>query len=284
MTSSTPRPAHFVSTQWLADNLDMPGLAIVDASWYLPNMNRDGKAEFLAGHIPKAVFFDIDAIADPKTSLPHMLLEPLAFSSEMRKLGIGDGMKIVVYDGAGLFTAPRVWWMLRAYGATDVVILDGGLPKWKAEGRPLDDGPAQPKPRHFTARLNHALVASADDVAKVLASGSANVVDARPAARFRGEAAEPRPGVRSGHMPGSLNVPFTELVTDGHLKPAAQLLTTFEAAGVDWSKPMVTSCGSGVSAAILTLALDVAGKKPGTLYDGSWAEWGSRDDLPVDVG
>ena len=275
---------HFVTTAWLAQNLRAPGIAIVDASWYLPPQGRSGAKEYLEGHIPGAIFFDIDEIADKASGLPHMLPQPAPFASAMRKLGIGDGMQIVVYDGAGLFSAPRVWWMMRTYGVTDVVILAGGLPKWKAEGRALDTGPVIRQPRHFTPRLDHGVIASADDVQKVLASGKAQVVDARPADRYAGTAEEPRPGVRAGHIPGSHNLPFTQIIADGQLKSPAEIEAAFKAAGVDLDKPIITSCGSGVSAAILALSLETTGRTVAGLYDGSWAEWGSRADLPLAKG
>ena len=263
------------STQWLADHLSAPDLVIVDGSWYLPPEGRDAKAEYLACHIPGAVHFDIDTIKDTNSTLPHMLPRPEVFASAMRKMGIGDGASILVYDGSGLFAAPRVWWTLRVFGVERVFILDGGLPKWKAEGRPLEEGAVMRRPVHFTARLNSTAVRDLADVAKALASGSAQVVDARPAARFAGAAPEPRPGLPSGHMPGARNVPFAELLRDGHLKPAAELKQVFAAAGVDMSKPIITSCGSGVSASILGVALEAAGARDWSLYDGSWAEWGA---------
>jgi thiosulfate/3-mercaptopyruvate sulfurtransferase len=282
--SAAPARPHFVTTDWLADNLGAPGLAIVDGSFYLPAQGRDAQAEYLAQHIPGAVRFDVEAICDPASELPHMLPDPVAFASHMRRLGIGDGMRVIVYDGLGLFSAPRVWWMLRAFGVREVAILEGGMPAWIAEHRPMEDGEPIRQPRHFTARLDHAVVASVDDVRRALDTGAAQVIDVRAADRFRGDAPEPRPGLRAGHMPGSINLPWTELVSQGRLRPAPDLLAAFDKAGIDPQRPIITSCGSGVSAAILTLALDVAGRKPGALYDGSWAEWGGRADLPIATG
>ena len=281
---SESRSQLLVSTDWLETNLGQPDLVVVDGSWYLPAMERDPRAEYDAQHIPGAVFFDIDAIADTESGLPHMLPTPIAFSSAMRRLGIGDGQRIVVYDGAGIFSAPRVWWSFRTMGVKDVAILDGGLPKWLAENRPVSDEPVRRPERHFSARLDHTAVVDIDDMRKLIEKTGSQIADTRSAGRFSGEEPEPRPGMRSGHIPGSRNVHYGGLIEDGCLRSPDALAAAIRRAGIDLDRPITTSCGSGVSAAILTFALSTLGHRRLSLYDGSWAEWGSREDTPVETG
>ncbi len=276
--------ASFCTTAELAAELGDSDLGVIDGSWHLPNAGRYGAVEFPLGHIPGAVYFDIDTIADRESGLPHMLPKPDLLAKEMTALGLGDGMRFVIYDVLGLFAAARVWWTLRVFGVADARILDGGLTKWIVEGRPLETGPAHPKPRAFTPRLDESFVASLDEVRQALESGSAQVVDARPADRFRGDVPEPRHGLKSGHMPGALSLPYGEVVEHGRLKSPDALKALFAAHKVDLAKPIITTCGSGVSAAILALAVEEAGGKLEGLYDGSWAEWGGRDDCPVAKG
>jgi thiosulfate/3-mercaptopyruvate sulfurtransferase len=281
--TASPRDI-FVSTAWLAANLSRPDVAVVDASWYLPTMNRDGKAEYVERHIPGAVHFDIDTVKDQASPLPHMLPSPEIFAAAVGAMGIAEEMTIIVYDGAGLFAAPRVRWMFQVMGASDVRILEGGLPQWLAEGRPVETGRTAPQRRVFKAVLDAKAVASLGDIRVALAQKSAQIVDARPAARFRGEAPEPRPGLASGHMPGSRSLPFDVIVQNGKIAEPDAVRAAFTEAGVDLTQPVITTCGSGVSAAILSLAMETAGVKTQALYDGSWAEWGGRADCPVSVG
>ena len=283
-------PKTLVSTDWLAKHLRDPDLRVLDASWYLPApnltaQNRDAKAEYAAAHIPGARFFDIDEISDQRSSLPHMAPPPEKFMSRLRAMGVGDGHQVVVYDGAGIFSAARVWWTFRLMGKMDVAVLDGGFPKWQAEGREVEDMPPVIRDRHMTVSRQNHLVKDVTQVAHAAKLGEAEIIDARAAARFRGEAPEPRAGLRSGHIPGSKNLPFGEVLNpDGTMKPPAELKAVFEAAGVDLKKPAITTCGSGVTAAILSLALERMGHRNHSLYDGSWAEWGMYDDLRVATG
>jgi thiosulfate/3-mercaptopyruvate sulfurtransferase len=274
----------FVSTDWLASRLGDPNVVVVDGSWHLATTGRSARREYDAAHIPGALFFDIDAIADADNPLPHMLPTAEKFATAVGRLGIDERQRIVVYDTLGLYSAPRVWWTFRVMGAQDVVLLEGGLPEWKAEGRPVSAERVARPPRTFRARFDRARVFTMAEVRDGLAAGAIQLVDARPAARFVGEAPEPRPWVKTGHVPGSRNVPMTAVVEDGRLKPAPALRQAFADAGVDLGKPIVTSCGSGVNAAALNLALDVLGVRGVGLYDGSWTEWGGRSDTPVAVG
>jgi len=278
-------PKTLVSTEWLARHMDSPDIRIIDASWYLPAANRDPKAEYAASHIPNARFFDIDEIADLKSDLPHMAPSPEKFVSRMRAMGIGDGHQVVVYDGAGLMSAARVWWLFHLMGKTDTAVLDGGFPKWVAEGRAVEDMPPILRDRHMTVQRNAHLVKNVTQVAAAAKLKDAQILDARSAARFKGEAPEPREGLRAGHIPNSTNLPFQMLLNpDGTMKSNPELTQIMEDAGIDMQAPIITTCGSGVTAAIISLALERLGHKHHSLYDGSWAEWGMYNDLKVEQG
>lgn len=283
MTTNDPKT--LVSTDWLAEHLNDPDMRVLDASWYLPTDTRDGKANYDAAHIPGARFFDIEDISDHRSSMPHMAPPVEKFMSRLRAMGVGDGHQVVIYDGSGLFSAARVWWLFRLMGKTDVAVLDGGLPKWQAEGRPVDDMPPVIKDRHMTVRRQNQLIKDVTQVASASKLLDHEIIDARGPSRFRGDDPEPRPGLRAGHIPNSKNVPYSSLLNvDGTLKTPDQHRKLFEAAGVDLDKPAITSCGSGVTAAILSLALERLGHRNHALYDGSWAEWGMFDDLKIATG
>lgn len=278
-------PKTLVSTKWLAAHLNDPDLRVIDASWHMPATGRDARAEYEAAHIPGARFFDVDAISDGRSALPHMAPPVEMFISRMRAMGVGDGHQVVIYDSSDVRSAARVWWTFRLMGKTDVAVLDGGFAKWQAEGRETEDMPPILRDRHITVQRQAGLVRDVTQVAAASKLGDHEIIDARAVERFRGEAAEPRPGLRSGHIPGSKNLPFGRLLNDdGTMKDEAALRAAFEQAGVDLSKPAITTCGSGVTAAILSLALERIGHRNHSLYDGSWAEWGSFADLNIATG
>ncbi|MXQ06524.1 3-mercaptopyruvate sulfurtransferase [Alphaproteobacteria bacterium GH1-50] len=278
-------PKTLVSTQWLADHLGNPDLRIFDASWYLPDMGRDARAEYEKTHIPGARFFDIDEISDHRSALPHTVPPVEKFISRMRAMGVGDGHQVVVYDGAGLFSAARVWWLFRLMGKTDIAVLDGGFAKWTAEGREVEDMPPLMRDRHITVTRQNQLIKDVTQVARASKLGDHEILDARAPGRFAGAEPEPREGLRAGHIPGSKNVHYRTLLNDdGTMKGPAALRAVFEGAGVDLSRPAITTCGSGVTAAIISLALERIGHRDHALYDGSWSEWGMYPDLKVETG
>jgi len=274
----------FVSTDWLAAHLSDPDLVVLDGSWHMPNAARNAQAEYLAGHIPGAIFFDIDGIADTSTDLPHMLPAPADFAHMVGALGISDSMTIVVYDELGLFSAPRVWWTLRTMGAPDVRILAGGGPKWRAERRPTETGLVSRPPQTFRTSFDPSRVATFETVRDRSRDGAAQIADARPAPRFHAEVPEPRAGLRGGHIPNSLNVPVSLLTDNGQMRPPSELMQLFADRGIDLAQPVITSCGSGITAAVIALALESLGAEGTRLYDGSWTEWASQPDTPVVTG
>ncbi|MDW3118230.1 3-mercaptopyruvate sulfurtransferase [Roseovarius pacificus] len=278
-------PKTLVSTGWLADHLKDPDLRVLDGTCFLPTEDRDGRAEYDAAHIPGARFFDIDDISDHRSDLPHMVPPVEKFMSRLRAMGVGDGHQVVVYDAQGLFSAARVWWLFRLMGQDNIAVLDGGLPKWQAEGRPVEDMPPIVRDRHMTVRRQNQMVKDVTQVSAASKLGDYEILDARSPGRFRGEEPEPREGLRSGHIPGAKNVYYRDLLNqDSTMKSPDDLRAVFERAGVDMGKPVITSCGSGVTAAIINLALERVGKTDHALYDGSWTEWGAFPTVPVATG
>ena len=273
-----------VSSDWLAKEMGNPDLRIVDASFYLPAQNRDADAEYAAGHIPGAVRFDHDKVADHSTDLPHMVPSPEVFAEAVGQMGIGENDRIVIYDGPGIFSAPRAWWLFRTMGARNVYVLDGGLDGWKAEGRPIQSEVPSPAPKTFTPSFRPEKVVNIEKMKSIAEAGSRQIADARGAGRFAAAEPEPRQGLRSGHMPGARSLPSGIFSADGKLKTLPELRQVIEEAGIDLARPVVTTCGSGITAAIITLALESLGHDDNALYDGSWTEWGSRADTPVVTG
>ncbi|RBI74024.1 3-mercaptopyruvate sulfurtransferase [Roseovarius sp. TE539] len=278
-------PRTLVGTGWLAAHIKDPDLRILDGTWFLPDEGRDARAEYEEAHIPGARFFDIDDISDRSSDLPHMAPPPEKFMSRLRAMGVGDGHQVVVYDAQGLFSAARVWWMFRLMGHPDIAVLDGGLPKWRAEGRAIEDLPPMVRDRHMTARRQNHMIRDVTQVSAASKLEDHAILDARSAGRFAGTEAEPRPGLRSGHIPGSHSLHYRRLLNDdGTMKSPDDLRTEFAASGADLAKPVITTCGSGVTAAIINLALERIGKTDHALYDGSWAEWGAFPTVPVETG
>ncbi|SEL63008.1 thiosulfate/3-mercaptopyruvate sulfurtransferase [Roseovarius azorensis] len=278
-------PKTLVSTDWLAAHLKDPDLRVLDGTWFMPAEGRDARAEYEAAHVPGARFFDIEDISDARSDLPHMAPPVEKFMSKLRAMGVGDGHQVVVYDAKGLFSAARVWWLFRLMGQDNIAVLDGGFPKWQAEGRPVEDMPPVIRDRHMTVRRQNHMVKDVTQVSAASKLGDYEILDARSAGRFRGEAPEPRAGLRPGHVPGSKNVPYTDLLNaDMTMKDPDGLRAVFAAAGVNMAKPVITSCGSGVTAAVINLALERIGKSDHALYDGSWTEWGAFPTLPVATG
>lgn len=285
MAETSDDPQTLVSTDWLAAHLNDPDLRLLDASWHMPDTGRDGRAEYAETHIPGARFFDIDDISDARSDLPHMAPATEKFMSRLRAMGVGDGHQVVAYDSTGLFSAARVWWLFRLMGKRDVAVLDGGLPKWRAEGRETEDMLPVIRDRHMTTSRQNQLVRDVTQVARAAKLGDHTILDARGPGRFTGSEKEPRPGLRSGHIPGARNVHYATLLNDdGTMKSVPALLKVFDAARADLTKPVITTCGSGVTAAIINLALERIGKTDHALYDGSWSEWGMYPDLPIATG